>query len=424
MIFQDEIKMLTKQEIKHFSKQKFLNPKQISYEDLYKIIDEYQTYQIEFELQHEELKRTLLHLQTEEERYFDLFKFIPFGYITLSTKGTIIDANDAAAILTKVDKNVLVNTPFIRYVTPNNKQVLSNYLLKSKQETDLQTFEIQLLQPNAQPLDVQIDFKIQKNTFLKQAWILVFIKDISERKQKEKALISQQRKHADIQQQQFLGELTELIAYEIKNPLTIINKFLDESLNCCCNKEFDATHVIPILKEIVHQSHRITQCIEHAKSFLNKGMLNHETVLMEDIIQEAITLIGYEYSINLCALNYCSKADFYISLDKIQFTQALLNLCRYAIHLMEEASVIFPKLQIEVYQVENTEACLNIITSRTKIDSEQLYSQFNKKEARKLNTELELTISKKIIEAHAGTLTIQPHNEGGICFTINLPCSI
>jgi len=66
--------------------------------EILKLIHEIEVYQIELELQNEELKAAKDRaIELASEKYAELYDFAPSGYFTLSKEGEIIDLNIAAS---------------------------------------------------------------------------------------------------------------------------------------------------------------------------------------------------------------------------------------------------------------------------------------------------------------------------------------
>jgi len=65
----------------------------VDYQFSLKIIHELQTYQIELELQNEDLRLSQQELMKSRMSYEELYDFAPVGYLTLNLKGLILKAN-------------------------------------------------------------------------------------------------------------------------------------------------------------------------------------------------------------------------------------------------------------------------------------------------------------------------------------------
>jgi len=99
--------------------------------NVHRLLHELQVHQIELEMQNEELSRTQVELDALRARYFDLFELAPVGYITLSDKGLISEANLTAATLLGVARGELMEQPFNHFILDNKDQDLF-YLLRQQ----------------------------------------------------------------------------------------------------------------------------------------------------------------------------------------------------------------------------------------------------------------------------------------------------
>ena len=79
-------------------------------------LEELRVYQIELELQNEDLRCKQVELETLRERYFDLYDLAPIGYLVVSHDGLILEANLTAATLLGVARSMLVQQPLFSFV--------------------------------------------------------------------------------------------------------------------------------------------------------------------------------------------------------------------------------------------------------------------------------------------------------------------
>lgn len=82
-----------------------LAPEDSTSEETKLLLRELRIYQIELEMQNDELRETQIIVEAQRERYFVTYDQAPVGYFTLSKKGLILDANLAFATLLGTDKN-------------------------------------------------------------------------------------------------------------------------------------------------------------------------------------------------------------------------------------------------------------------------------------------------------------------------------
>src|SRR5262249_23125847 len=119
--------------------------KRSTYTDLRRLVQDLHVYQIELEMQNEELRRTQLALQTARDRYAELYNFTPAGYFTLDRKGVIKEANLRATMLLGIPRGNLIRQPLIRFVVPGDQVTFAYhckdvFLKGKKQSCDLSFF--------------------------------------------------------------------------------------------------------------------------------------------------------------------------------------------------------------------------------------------------------------------------------------------
>ncbi len=102
-------------------------------------MEELQTYQIELEMQNEELFRVQTELRLARERCSNLYDLAPGGYCTLNQRGIIIEANTKSAILLGMERDDLVGRPLTSFIVNEDQDLCRRHLLQTNklQETDL-----------------------------------------------------------------------------------------------------------------------------------------------------------------------------------------------------------------------------------------------------------------------------------------------
>ena len=91
------------------------------------LLHELEVHQIELEMQNEELRRVQEELATSRARYFTLYDLAPVGYLTLSEKGLILEANLAAANLLGLERSELVKRRLSGFIVPEDQDIYYLY---------------------------------------------------------------------------------------------------------------------------------------------------------------------------------------------------------------------------------------------------------------------------------------------------------
>src|SRR5450432_3543733 len=95
----------------------------LSVEDARGLLHDLRLQRIELELQNEELQSSQEQLELARARYFDLYDLAPVGYVTISEKGVVMDANLTAAGLLDAARSALVKKPWTSFVLPADQDI-------------------------------------------------------------------------------------------------------------------------------------------------------------------------------------------------------------------------------------------------------------------------------------------------------------
>ncbi|MEX5218859.1 MAG: PAS domain S-box protein [Nitrospira sp.] len=96
-------------------------------QDAMTLVHELQVYQIELEMQCEEMRRTQLDLQESRDRYAELYESIPVGYFTFTRQGAIEEINPAGCAMLGRPVSQLRGKRFQLFLPPKDRQVFTNF---------------------------------------------------------------------------------------------------------------------------------------------------------------------------------------------------------------------------------------------------------------------------------------------------------
>ena len=101
--------------------------REVPSEDVRKIIHELQVYQIELEMQNDELRKAQVEIEESRARYVDLYDFSPVGYITLSKTSRVLEANLTAASLLGIARRSLIGLIFTQFMPVEGRDLFLRY---------------------------------------------------------------------------------------------------------------------------------------------------------------------------------------------------------------------------------------------------------------------------------------------------------
>lgn len=152
-----------------------------------KTLHELNVYQIELELQNEELKRTSEDIINSHKRFTDLFELAPVGYFILSDDLTIINVNLSACMMLQTEKSQIQDKPFSRLIQPDCQDDFYFFIQKVLQADQLLTIDIHL-QSEKHGFYAQLQALRDYDALSGANRIRLVVMDISRRKRMEKEL--------------------------------------------------------------------------------------------------------------------------------------------------------------------------------------------------------------------------------------------
>ncbi len=160
---------------------------ELSPEKLKAMLHELHVYQIELEIQNEELHAAQKEMEASRARYFDLYDLAPVGYLTVGETGMIHESNFAAAGLLGVSRRALANKPFSGFILAADQDI---YYHRRKEllETRLpKTAEIRMLGRKNKPFWAHLEISLAEDVSGQPEFRIV-LSDIHERKRAEAEL--------------------------------------------------------------------------------------------------------------------------------------------------------------------------------------------------------------------------------------------
>ncbi len=157
-------------------------------EDIKRLVHELDTYQVELELQNEDLRLAQEELSTSRKKFSDLYEFAPVGYLTISDKGLIIEANLKAADMLGLDRGRLINQALSSFITAQDQNIYYHHRKQLIRTSQTQMSELKMQQKDGKMFDVSLQSIVSSNVdgFLGQ--FRTVLTDISEQKQLENSL--------------------------------------------------------------------------------------------------------------------------------------------------------------------------------------------------------------------------------------------
>lgn len=206
------------------------------------------------------------------------------------------------------------------------------------------------------------------------------------------------------------------ISHEIRNPVTLINSYLQ-----FIERAHPEAEAFEYWADIQDQMDFLKKLLDELSLYNNSWMLHKKPVhifsFLEKFMKELTPTCQY-LGIRLIYENLVTETDIILSLDTTKFQQALINLVRNAGESIHENGVIHI-----ITKKEPGTFLILIRDNGCGIKPEYHSTIFDPFITHKENgTGLGLTIVKQIIQAHGGTIDFSSRPGEDTTFILSFPC--
>lgn len=220
----------------------------LSPEDVQKLFYELQIHQIELEMQNEELRQTQLVLEASRDNFSELYDFAPVGYVTLSDKGIILEANLTAVRLLGIERELLIKRPFSRLVCKEDADTFYLHVNRVFESGDEQTCEVKLVKRDGTLFHAQLESNSVKDLGGLRTSCHTVLTNITQRKLAEADL--REKTEALERSNKDLEQFAYVAAHDLREPLVgaaaylkllerRATKILDKEARKCLSKSFE-----------------------------------------------------------------------------------------------------------------------------------------------------------------------------------------
>ena len=238
-----------------------------------------------------------------------------------------------------------------------------------------------------------------------------------ERMRSERNRIAEMKMIEDTKHLASLGTLTAGIAHEINNPLTTIQLAAEMALLESEKKRpATASNLNAILESVTSISHIVDGVLRVAT---NKQALKSKCDLKE-LIFRAIEVVSPKTSLEQVAVVFHDAQESFVIGNPLELQQVFVNLITNAIHATDDQKkpveiTIAKKSAAYVIEVSNYGAEIAVQ------DRELIFEPFYTTRRKQGGTGLGLSVSKDIVVAHKGEISVCTNKENTTTLVVTLP---
>jgi len=363
------------------------------------------------------LKEMIYNIEENQKRYRMLFESAGDAIFILEAEGDnagrIVSANRAAADMHGFTVEELMEMKIQDLDTPEAAEE-SPRRIQRMLDSEWVKAEISHRKKDGTVFPVEISAGLLE--FGNNKYFLAFDRDITERKQAEKAL---QRSNQLVK----VGEMAAGLAHEIKNPLAGIKVSIEVLAS---ELEIDQKDK-DVFRLIINEINRIETLLKNLLSYARPPKPNFVSLDVNEILETAIRTVQLSWKgagektgkvKDIQFVKELSDGLPSIVADAAQLQQVVLNLLLNAVDAIQE------KGTITIKSLTERKDFVQVVVADTGkgIDEQGLEKIFQPFFTTKpKGTGLGLSICKRLIEQHHGLLRVDLNPDGGLMFKICLP---
>ena len=336
--------------------------------------------------------------------------------LTLQMDGRIVDANQVACERLGYTRQELLRKKLTQNSSPQFDALVQD--LTSGRGTHV----IPARHRRRDGVVIDVELSAKMFSYRGQDFLCVTARDVT-------MLRIAQRRHRELDQQlahmnrlASLGQLASAIAHELNQPLSVVANsaaFLQLGLP---DNMIDQQKAVEMCELISSQAVKAGEIVRRMRGFCLNKPPKRSLVNLNKLIEESLQLVEPELRHNrIKAQSDLASSIPMVQVDRVQIQQVLINLIKNSIDAMVESTQKERILRISTIMSQSV-ISIAVSDSGPGIPIEEQSQIFRPFESSKDDgMGMGLAISRSIVEAHSGRLTVGESAGTGATFFIDLP---
>jgi signal transduction histidine kinase len=215
-----------------------------------------------------------------------------------------------------------------------------------------------------------------------------------------------------------IQELTASIAHEIRNPITAA-KSLVQQMGEDPNAQDNVEYASVALEEL----QRVERSVSHLLRFARDEDVSLHQIRLADVVEGALGVLSERADKEGAELRYEVDSEGELEGDPEQLRRVVLNLIGNSLDALRDAKAEAPRVDVQLGDdLSGSEVWLRVRDNGPGIpedERERIFRPFHT--SKDSGTGLGLAITKKVVEAHEGTIEVNEAPGGGAEFLVTLP---
>ena len=171
-----------------YKNENFSSKISLTIDDVNILLNELQVYQLELEMQNDELKTSYLTLDRERAKFVGLFDLAPVGYFILDYLGIVEEANQNGIDLLNIARQTILHQRFQSFISPQSWEDFYNFLHRMQYNDTKQTAEIKLKLAGDQVIFTRMEGRAVSSIIMTDVKYYITVIDVTESRNAQQVL--------------------------------------------------------------------------------------------------------------------------------------------------------------------------------------------------------------------------------------------
>jgi signal transduction histidine kinase len=230
--------------------------------------------------------------------------------------------------------------------------------------------------------------------------------------------VTRERRNAETRHERSLEDLSASIAHEIRNPVTAAKSLVQQM-----GEDPVSSDNVQYASVALEELDRVERSISHLLRYARDEEIHFDAFDMEDVIHSTVESFRDRMDLLQVELELQLDTPGRMRGDPERMRRVVVNLVGNALDALEQSDTPVPRLRIMVGEnLAGTEVWLRVLDNGPGIHPDvidKIFSPFFTTKDK--GTGLGLALSKKVVDAHGGTMEVDSEPGAGTEFVLAFP---
>ena len=249
------------------------------------------------------------------------------------------------------------------------------------------------------------------------------LRDITDQRRTQEQLEELRRNLAHATRVNALGQLASPLAHELRQPLSAISINVEVAQLLLQHPESELQELRDLLDDIQRDNRRAGDVIDRLHAMLRRQPMKPQPVSLQSVLADVMLLVHGDAMRRGVTLEMkVADGALIVQGDRVQLSQVLINLIMNAMDAVAELPEARRRVFVQARRAEEDAVEIVVADTGTGIARDvmkNIFAPFFTTKPRGMG--MGLCVSRTIIEAHGGQLSVENSTDGGAIFRLAIP---